>query len=146
MIRKKESEKLIERTLVNAVQQAGGLCIKLLTHLFIGLPDRLVLLPGGKLFFVELKTTGLKPRKIQEVVHNKLRALGFYVLVIDSTAIAKSIVDETSKYPSLNFINWMREQVVRITEDSSITSAAYRQGLIDAYNKIISISEYSLTK
>lgn len=94
MTKKKESEKLVERTLVNAVQQEGGLCIKLLTHLFIGLPDRLVLLPGGKIFFVELKTTGLKPRKIQEVVHNKLRALGFSVYIIDNTNDAKNIIKQ----------------------------------------------------
>lgn len=84
MQKEKTSEKVIERTLVAEVTKKGGLCIKLLTHMFIGLPDRMVLLPGGKIFFVELKSTGCKPRKIQEVVHDKLRALGFKVYVIDS--------------------------------------------------------------
>lgn len=78
------SEKYIERALVKHVEALGGLCIKLLTNHFLGLPDRMILLPGGSMFFVELKSTGQKPRKIQEVVHKKLRALGFKVLVIDS--------------------------------------------------------------
>ena len=77
------SEKYIERSLVKYVETLGGLCIKLLTNHFLGLPDRMVLLPGGKIYFVELKSTGQKPRKIQALVHNKLRDLGFTVLVID---------------------------------------------------------------
>lgn len=80
----KTSEKYIERTLVKHVETLGGLCIKLLTNHFLGLPDRMVLLPGGKMFFVELKSAGQKPRKIQTVVHSKLRTLGFTVLVIDN--------------------------------------------------------------
>lgn len=79
----KTSEKYIERALVKHVETQGGLCIKLLTNHFLGLPDRMILLPGGKILFAELKSKGQKPRKIQEVVHNKLRTLGFRVLVID---------------------------------------------------------------
>lgn len=78
------SEKYIERSLVKYVEASGGLCIKLLTNHFLGLPDRMVLLPGGKIYFVELKSAGQKPRKIQTFVHNKLRDLGFTVLVIDN--------------------------------------------------------------
>lgn len=88
---KKESEKLIERKLVEHVKTNGGLCIKLLCDQFIGLPDRLCLLPNQKAVFVEVKTTGQKPRKIQALVHNKLRALGFRVEVIDSVEQIKNI-------------------------------------------------------
>lgn len=80
-----ESEKAIERTLVKQVQLKGGLCIKLLCEQFTGLPDRLCLFPGGKMAFVELKTTGKKPRKIQYYVHKRLQDLGYKVIVIDST-------------------------------------------------------------
>lgn len=80
-----ESEKIIERKLVEAVKKEKGMCIKLLCDNLLGLPDRLVLLPNGKIVFVELKTTNQKPRKIQEFMHNKLRALGFQVEVIDRT-------------------------------------------------------------
>ena len=82
----RDSEKLVEHTLVMQIKAAGGMCIKLLSYQFIGLPDRLCLLPGHKIAFVELKTTGMKPRKIQHVVHNSIRELGFRVEVIDSVS------------------------------------------------------------
>jgi hypothetical protein len=89
-----ESEKVIERKLVERVKKAGGLCIKLLTSQYIGLPDRLCLFPNGKIIFVELKSTGQKPRKIQVFVHNKLRGLGFQVEVIDSIEGVENLVTE----------------------------------------------------
>lgn len=87
-----ESEKDIERKLVEYVQQNGGLCIKLLTYQFIGLPDRMCLFPNGKIIFVELKTTGKKPKKIQIVVHNKLKSLGFRVEVIDTKEAINNLI------------------------------------------------------
>lgn len=79
-----ESEKAIERKLVELVKANGGMCIKLLCDQLIGLPDRLCLFPNHRLAFIELKTTGKKPRKIQLYIHNRLRALGFRVEVIDT--------------------------------------------------------------
>ena len=79
------SEKVIERKLVEAVKANGGMCIKILCDNLLGLPDRMVLMPHGKIAFVELKTTGRKPRRIQVFMHKKLRALGFRVDVIDTT-------------------------------------------------------------
>jgi len=80
-----ESEKVLEKKLSEAVKRAGGLSIKLISIHFIGLPDRLCLLPKGRLFFIEMKTTGKKPSKIQTIIHAKFDALGFPVLVIDTT-------------------------------------------------------------
>ena len=51
------SEKYLERALCDMVKKAGGLCIKLLCHQFLGLPDRLCLFPGGGVCFAEIKTT-----------------------------------------------------------------------------------------
>lgn len=79
-----DSEKVIERKLVELVKLNGGMCIKLLCDQLIGLPDRMCLFPGHKIVFVELKTTGRKPKRIQAYMHNKLQALGFRVEVIDS--------------------------------------------------------------
>ena len=79
-----DSEKVVERKLVEAVKANGGMCIKLLCDQLIGLPDRLCLFPNHKMAFVETKTTGQKPRRIQAYMHKKLRALGFRVEVIDS--------------------------------------------------------------
>lgn len=84
MKKEKESEKVIERKLVELVKANDGMCIKLLCDQLIGLPDRLCLFPNHKIIFVEVKTTGQKPRRIQAYMHNKLRALGFRVEVIDS--------------------------------------------------------------
>ena len=100
MTRKKiDSEKLVERTLVNEVRARGGLCIKLLSQHFIGLPDRICLFPGGVIAFVELKTTGAKPRKIQTFVHDKIRSLGFRVEVIDSVQGAVDLAMDLSNLP-----------------------------------------------
>lgn len=81
----KESEKTIEAKLRETVRQRGGIALKILSQYHAGLPDRLVLLPGGRACFVELKSTGEKPRLLQRKAHSTLRALGFPVTVIDST-------------------------------------------------------------
>ena len=92
-MRQIDSEKVVERKLVEAVKDKKGLCIKLLCDQFIGLPDRLCLFPGHKIVFVELKTTGQKPRRIQTYVHNKLKALGFRVEVIDTIEGIKQFIE-----------------------------------------------------
>lgn len=79
-----DSEKVVERKLVEAVKANGGMCIKLLCDQLTGLPDRMCLFPNHKIVFVELKTTGRKPKRIQLFIHDKLRALGFRVEVIDT--------------------------------------------------------------
>jgi len=79
-----DSEKLIEKTLAAEVKKLGGWSLKLLSTYVTGLPDRLILLPGGVIFFVEVKTTGKKPTTIQLIIHERLRRLGFRVEVIDS--------------------------------------------------------------
>ena len=82
----KDSEKLLERTLADKLNKTDGIwCIKLLSTFIKGLPDRMVLCRGGYVAFVEVKTTGEKPRRIQELIHDKLRALGFPVFVLDTT-------------------------------------------------------------
>lgn len=88
------SEKVIERKLVELVKLNGGMCIKLLCDQLIGLPDRMCLFPGHKIVFVELKTTGQKPKRIQAYMHNKLRALGFRVEVIDTVESVINFVDD----------------------------------------------------
>lgn len=55
-----------------------------------GFPDRLVLWEGGGILFIEFKRKGEEPRKLQEVIHEQLRAMGFIVEVHDDrhTALA----------------------------------------------------------
>jgi hypothetical protein len=78
------NEKLIERKLREAVRKAGGQAIKFFAPSFTGLPDRIVLMPGGRIWFAELKTTGKKLEPRQRVVHKLLLVLGFEVRTIDT--------------------------------------------------------------
>jgi hypothetical protein len=89
-----ESEKVLERKLSEELKRIGGQTIKLLPIYLTGLPDRLCLLTGGRLFFAEIKTTTKKPTKIQLVIHKKLRKLGFSVYVIDSTKQISGIIEK----------------------------------------------------
>ena len=79
-------EKTIERKLVEAVKAIGGIAPKFVSPGFDGMPDRLVLLPSGKIAFVEVKRRGENPRPLQEARHGMLRRLGFQVYVLDDAA------------------------------------------------------------
>jgi len=78
------SEKLLESKLRNMVKEAGGLAIKMVAVSFVGLPDRIILLPGGRVCFAEIKTTGQKLRPTQVAVKAMLEKMGFDYRVIDS--------------------------------------------------------------
>ena len=88
------SEKYIEQKLVKAVQAAGGIAPKLVSPSFAGMPDRLMLLPKGKVAFVEVKGPGMKPRPLQIKRHRLLRRLGFKVYVLDDAKQIKRILTE----------------------------------------------------
>lgn len=78
------SEKDLERTFSGKLNQTKKVwVIKLLSAFIKGLPDRMILCQGGYVGFAEIKTTGKKPTKMQTYIHEKLRALGFTVFVID---------------------------------------------------------------
>lgn len=93
-----ESEKTLERSLKNSVEvKLKGWCLKLPSAHITGLPDRLCLFPGGRILFVELKTTGKSPREIQLFIHNKLRSLGFRVEVVDTSEQIEKLIREYEK-------------------------------------------------
>lgn len=77
-------ESTIENFLVSQVKKMGGLAIKLNSMSMAGLPDRMVLLPHERVFFIELKAPGKKARPLQIATHKILRNLGFKVCVIDT--------------------------------------------------------------
>ena len=85
-------EKDIERKLVNRVRQAGGRCLKFVSPGTAGVPDRIVLLPGGRIVFVEVKDVGKKLRPVQAARIAELRSLGFDVRVIDSRELVDYFV------------------------------------------------------
>ena len=87
-------EKEIEKKLTQIVKQAGGICPKLVPPIFAGMPARMVLLPNGRIGFVEVKAPGEKPRPLQFSRHRLLRRLGFPVYVLDDAEQIGGILDE----------------------------------------------------
>lgn len=76
-------ERDIEKALVKRVKELGGLCEKFTSPGRRSVPDRLVIFPD-RIIFVELKAPGKKPTELQQRDHNRRRALGCDVRVIDS--------------------------------------------------------------
>lgn len=91
-------EKQIESKLVKAVRNVGGMCPKLVSPGTDGMPDRLVLLPGCRIGFVEVKAPGKEPRPLQTQRHRQLRALDFPVFVLDDPEQVPQIVKEVSEW------------------------------------------------
>ena len=87
-------EKAIERKLVQSVTHMGGLALKFTSPGMAGVPDRLLLFPNGKIFFVEMKAPGKQPTKLQRLRHAQLRDLGFRVYVIDSEESIGGMLNE----------------------------------------------------
>lgn len=86
-------EKNIEHFLVREIEKKGGQALKFNSSKS-GMPDRLILMPGGKAYFVETKAPGEKPRPLQKKRISELRKLGFQVDVIDSIAGVERYVSE----------------------------------------------------
>ena len=72
-------ESIIEARLRKAVERAGGRCLKFVSPGHTGVPDRIILMPGGRVFFAETKAPGKTERARQEYVQRKLREMGFEV-------------------------------------------------------------------
>lgn len=87
------SEKAIERYLAELAKQNGLLCLKYSNPNMVGYPDRLLVLPGGGVVWVELKSKGRKPTKIQQIRMSELTGMGHLVKVIDN----KADIDELIK-------------------------------------------------
>ena len=91
-------EKETERKLVRAVKRVGGICPKFVSPGMDGMPDRMILLPGGKIGFVEVKAPGRKPRILQVRRHRQLRNLGFPVFILDDPEQILDIIGEVEKW------------------------------------------------
>lgn len=87
------SEKAIEKYLTEKVKGIGGICLKYSNPNMTGFPDRLVCLKGGRTAWVELKSKGKKPAKIQTVRMDELSRLGFDVYTVDSKAAVDVLVN-----------------------------------------------------
>ena len=87
-------EKRIERKLIKAVKNCGGMCLKFVSPSFDGVPDRIVLLPQGRIAFVETKATGEEMRPLQKHRKRQLEKLGFLVFCLDNEKDIGEIINE----------------------------------------------------
>lgn len=86
-------EKEIEKKLALEAKKRGGLAVKFVSPGFDGMPDRIVLMPEGKIAFVEVKAPGKHPRPLQTARHKLLRGLGFSVFILDDESQIGGILD-----------------------------------------------------
>lgn len=91
------SEKAIEQYLVEQAKQNGLLCLKYSNPNMVGYPDRLLVLPGGGVVWVELKSKGRKPAKIQQIRIAELIGMGHLVKVIDNKADIDELIKTIKK-------------------------------------------------
>lgn len=87
-------ESTIEKALVKTVRHSGGLALKFVSPGWAGAPDRLILMPGGRLAFVELKALGHNLRPLQVRRKRQLEELGFSVYCIDQPNQIGGVLDE----------------------------------------------------
>lgn len=79
-----ESEKTIEKHCQVVAKKHDGIAVKFSSPSNRGVPDRIIMLPDGKIGFMELKGTGKKATKLQQHWIDRLNAMGFKSAVIDS--------------------------------------------------------------
>lgn len=88
-------EKEIEKELCDRVKKdLGGRALKFVSPGQNGVPDRIVLVPNGRIYFVETKAPGKKLRRLQEYVCGLIRQLGFTVVRIDTKEKVDAFVRE----------------------------------------------------
>jgi hypothetical protein len=89
-----KSESQIEKKLRDRVKEHGGLALKFVSPGCRGVPDRLVFMPGGRIYLVELKAPGQKPRPLQKHMRKKFAKLGFKYYVIDTYETVEVFLSE----------------------------------------------------
>lgn len=90
-------EYAVEKHLVQKTQEYGGLCLKFTSPGVAGVPDRIVILPGGKIGFVETKAPGRRPRLLQRAVIRDLYRRGCRVATIDNLKSVEGFVRRFAK-------------------------------------------------
>lgn len=88
------SEKELEKLFKDTVKKFGGIAHKFVSPGTSGVPDRLVIFPGGQIGFVEVKAKGKKPRPEQEYQIRRLKFLGCKVFVLDDAEQIENIIEK----------------------------------------------------
>jgi len=89
------AERDLERRLRDQLRRAGCLPLKFESPGYTGVPDRIVLIPGGQIVFVEMKAPGEKERPRQLYVQGLLRRLGF---VVFSAVDSREKIDDVVRF------------------------------------------------
>lgn len=87
-------EKEVEKFLVREVKKLGGISFKFISPGNAGVPDRIVILPNGRVVFAELKTDKGKLTKLQEVQIKKISDLGADARVLRGIEGVKEFINE----------------------------------------------------
>lgn len=87
-------ERAIEQRFVSETKKRGGLALKFVSPGMDGVPDRIVLMPNGRMAFVELKAPGKMLRPLQQRRARQLAALGFRVFCVDRIEQIGGVLDE----------------------------------------------------
>lgn len=86
-------EQMIEKKFMDAVKKMGGIAPKFVSPGLDGVPDRLVLLPMGRMVFVEFKAPGKKVRPLQIRRKKQLESLSFQIYCVDSIEQIGGVID-----------------------------------------------------
>ena len=86
-------ESVIEKAVCDYVKTKAGIAYKFTSPQRRSVPDRIVILPYGNIFFIEFKATGEKPTMGQQREHDRLRALGQRVYIVDDIEEGKYVID-----------------------------------------------------
>ena len=87
-------ERDVERYFKAQLEKRGALVFKFVSPGQTGVPDRVVLLPGGRVVFAEMKAPGEKPRPLQRAVFARMARAGHPVYIIDSREAVKEFMEE----------------------------------------------------
>jgi len=88
-------ETSVEKRLIQQVKRVGGICMKVMP-VVAGYPDRLVLLPGGRLYLIETKAPNGALRPAQQVFRRKAEAIGVPVAVLYTTKQVDAWIEDHS--------------------------------------------------
>ena len=85
-------ERTVEQHLVQGLKKIGVPCVKFQPDHMRGMPDRMILLPGSRVIWCELKTQGGELEPIQVVRHRELQQAGQRVVVVWSIEQADDLI------------------------------------------------------
>jgi hypothetical protein len=100
-------EIVVERYLERQMKKIGGRAYKF-APTERGNPDRIVVFPFGRIYFVELKRKGKKPEPAQRLWHVRAAEMGHVVHVLDSREMVE------------DFITWGMSQTVQVLQGPRI--------------------------